>query len=168
LNTYKAQWLERSLDDSAIRRLSIPDSFLTADILLSLLINVSSGLVVYPAVINRTIKAELPFMATENIIMRMVILGASRQDVHESIRVHSHAASDVVKKQGGENDLVERIRKDKFFERIWGELDDLLKPESFVGRAPEQTRKFVEKEVKEALAPWEKAMGETKEVQLTV
>ena len=168
LNTYKAQWLERSLDDSAIRRLSIPDSFLTADILLSLLINVSSGLVVYPAIINKTIRAELPFMATENIIMRMVTLGASRQDVHEAIRVHSQAASAVVKKEGGDNDLVERIRKDEFFQRVWEELDELLKPETFVGRAPEQTRKFVNTEVKEALKPWIKAIGETVEVQLTV
>lgn len=168
INTYKSQWLERSLDDSAIRRICIPESFLAADVLLSLLNNVSSGLVIYPAVLNRTIKAELPFMATENIIMRMVALGASRQEVHEAIRVHSHAASAVVKLEGGDNDLVERIKVDKYFEKIWPELDSLLDPSTFIGRAPEQTKKFVATEVEEALKPWREEMAKQVEVQLTV
>lgn len=168
LATYRTQWLERSLDDSAIRRMMIPESFLAADILLSLLNNVSSGLVIYPAILNKHIREELPFMATENIIMAMAAKGASRQDTHEAIRVHSHAASRVVKIDGGENDLVERVRKDSFFEPVWAELDGLLKPETFVGRAPEQVRKFVAIEVEEALRPLREGMKSVVEVQLTV
>ncbi|RPA96640.1 Adenylosuccinate lyase [Choiromyces venosus 120613-1] len=159
LDTYSQQWFERTLDDSAIRRIDIPHAFLTTDVLLRILDNVVSGLVVYPAVIARRIREELPFMATENFIMRMVALGASRQDAHEVIRVLSHEASAVVKQQGKDNDLIERIKKDKFFEPIWGEIDSLMDPKTFVGRAPEQTVKFVEKEVKVALEPWTGALS---------
>ncbi|TGZ83960.1 Adenylosuccinate lyase [Ascodesmis nigricans] len=167
LDTYSAQWFERTLDDSAIRRIDIPSSFLTADILLRILDNVVSGLVVYPAVINRRIKEELPFMATENFIMRMVALGASRQDAHEVIRVLSHEASAEVKMKGKDNDLIERIKKHEFFRPIWGEVDSLMDPKTFVGRAPEQVVQFVEKEVKEALAPWkEKISGEVSELNV--
>ncbi|KAK6517786.1 adenylosuccinase ade13 [Arthrobotrys conoides] len=168
LATFRTQWLERSLDDSAIRRIMLPEAFLTADVLLSILNNVASGLVIYPAILNKHIKEELPFMATENIIMAMVAKGASRQDTHEAIRVHSHAAGAVVKMEGGDNDLVERVKKDSFFEPVWAELEELLKPETFVGRAPEQTRKFVEKEVAEALKPLREVMKGVVEVQLTV
>ena len=154
-DTYAAQWFERTLDDSAIRRITIPEAYLTADIILATLDNVVSGLVVYPAVITRRINQELPFMATENIIMRIVAKGGSRQDAHERIRVLSHEASAVVKLEGKDNDLIERISKDGFFKPIWGELDELLKPETFVGRAPEQVEHFVNKEIKEALKPWE-------------
>lgn len=160
LDTYSQQWFERTLDDSAIRRIDIPHAFLTTDVLLRILDNVAGGLVVYPAVIARRIREELPFMATENFIMRMVALGASRQDTHEAIRVHSHQASAVVKQEGKDNDLIERIKKDKFFEPIWSEIDSLMDPRSFVGRAPEQTVKFVEKEVKLALEPWIGALSE--------
>lgn len=139
---------------SAIRRIDIPHAFLTTDVLLRILDNVVSGLVVYPAVIARRIREELPFMATENFIMRMVALGASRQDAHEVIRVLSHEASAVVKQQGKDNDLIERIKKDEFFKPIWNEIDVLMDPSTFVGRAPEQTVNFVEKEVRQALAPW--------------
>ncbi|KAF8429644.1 L-Aspartase-like protein [Tirmania nivea] len=154
-DTYAAQWFERTLDDSAIRRITIPEAYLTADIVLSTLDNVVSGLVVYPAVIARRINQELPFMATENIIMRIVAMGGSRQDAHERVRVLSHEASAVVKLEGKDNDLIERISKDEFFKPIWGELDELMRPETFVGRAPEQVEQFVNKEVKEALKPWE-------------
>lgn len=140
--------------NSAIRRIDIPHAFLTTDVLLRILDNVVSGLVVYPAVIARRIREELPFMATENFIMRMVALGASRQDAHERIRVLSHQASAVVKQQGRDNDLIERIKKDEFFKPIWNEIDLLMDPGTFVGRAPEQAVKFVEKEVKQALEPW--------------
>lgn len=99
-------------------------------------------------------------MATENFIMRMVALGASRQDTHEAIRVLSHQASAVVKQEGKDNDLIERIKKDRFFEPIHNEIDSLIDPRSFVGRAPEQTVKFVEKEVKLALEPWIGALSE--------
>lgn len=154
-DTYAAQWFERTLDDSAIRRITIPEAYLTADILLATLDNVVSGLVVYPAVISRRINQELPFMATENIIMRIVAKGGSRQDAHERIRVLSHEASAVVKLEGKDNDLIERISKDEFFKPIWAELGELLKPETFVGRAPEQVEQFVAKEVNEALKLWE-------------
>lgn len=167
LDTYSAQWFERTLDDSAIRRISIPEAYLCGDVLLRILDNVVSGLVVYPAVINRRIRDELPFMATENFIMRMVAKGASRQDTHEAIRVLSHQASAVVKLEGKDNDLIERIKKDPFFAPIHDEIDSLMDPRTFVGRAPEQTVKFVNTEVKEALAPWQGVLS-TEVSQLSV
>ena len=167
VQTASVQWFERTLDDSAIRRISLPSAFLTADILLSTLLNISSGLVVYPKVIERRIKGELPFMATENIIMAMVEHGASRQDVHEAIRVLSQQAAAVVKEQGGDNDLIERVKKDQFFEPIWNELDSLLDPTTFVGRAPQQVEKFIANDVKQALAPFQSEISDA-EVKLSV
>lgn len=167
VQTASVQWFERTLDDSAIRRISLPGAFLTADILLSTLLNISSGLVVYPKVIARRIKSELPFMATENIIMAMVEKKASRQDVHEQIRVLSHQAAAVVKEEGGDNDLIERIKKDEFFKPIWGELDSLLEPSTFVGRAPQQVENFVNNDVKNALAPHAALINDV-EVKLNV
>jgi adenylosuccinate lyase len=143
-STYAAQWFERSLDDSAIRRIDIPEMFLCSDALLILLDNVSSGLVVYPAVIARRLGEELPFMATENIIMRIVSEGGNRQEAHEHIRVLSHQAGDVVKKEGKANDLIERIRREPYFAKIVPELEELLDPRTFVGRAPEQVKDNVE------------------------
>ncbi|KAI9814974.1 MAG: adenylosuccinase ade13 [Phylliscum demangeonii] len=156
-DTYAAQWFERTLDDSAIRRIALPEMFLTADILLSTMDNVASGLVVYPAVIQRRITQELPFMATENIIMRLVQLGHSRQDAHEHIRVLSQQAAAVVKLHGGDNDLLDRIRRDAFFAPIVPELDRLLDPATFVGRAPQQVEAFLAPggEVMTALAPYQ-------------
>lgn len=156
VQTASVQWFERTLDDSAIRRVTLPSAFLTADIVLTTLLNITSGLVVYPKVIERRIMAELPFMATENIIMAMVEKGASRQECHEEIRVLSHEASAVVKQQGGDNDLIERIRNTEYFKPVWDDLDKLLDPATFVGRAPQQTEKFVKKDVAEALKPYEK------------
>ncbi|EDO15557.1 hypothetical protein Kpol_1042p16 [Vanderwaltozyma polyspora DSM 70294] len=167
VQTASVQWFERTLDDSAIRRISLPGAFLTADILLSTLLNISSGLVVYPKVIERRIKSELPFMATENIIMAMVETGASRQEVHEAIRVLSHQAAEVVKVHGGDNDLIERIKGDSFFEPIWGKLDALLEPSTFVGRAPRQVENFINKDVKNALEPFQKYIND-QEVKLNV
>ncbi|RLV86309.1 Adenylosuccinate lyase [Meyerozyma sp. JA9] len=167
IQTASVQWFERTLDDSAIRRISIPSAFLTADILLSTMINITSGLVVYPKVIERRIAAELPFMATENIIMAMVEKGASRQDCHEEIRVLSHQASAVVKQEGGDNDLIERVRNTEYFKPIWGELDNLLDPSTFVGRAPQQTEKFVKNDVAKALEPFQKHIT-TESVSLSV
>lgn len=154
--TYAHQWFERSLDDSAIRRIDIPEMFLIADALCILLENVSSGLVVYPATINSRLQQKLPFMATETMIMRMSEKGASRQETHEHIRVLSHQAAAVVKQDGKPNDLVERIKKDQFFEPIWNELteQDLLNPAKFVGRSAEQVDEFVEEEVEPALASY--------------
>lgn len=154
--TFAHQWFERSLDDSAIRRIDLPEMFLIADALLILLDNVSSGLVVYPAVINKRIQEELPFMATENIIMRLVAKGQSRQEAHEQIRVLSHQAGAVVKQEGKQNDLVERIRKEPFFAPIVDELteDALLNPKDFIGRAPQQVERFVKEEVEPAISPY--------------
>lgn len=167
IQTSSVQWFERTLDDSAIRRISLPSAFLTADILCSTMNNITSGLVVYPKVIERRINSELPFMATENIIMAMVEKGGSRQDCHEEIRVLSHQASAVVKQEGGDNDLIERIRNTKYFEPIWNDLDNLLNPSTFVGRAPEQTKKFVENDVAKALAPYKDVITDV-EVKLSV
>lgn len=130
--------------------------------------NVVSGLVVYPKRIHSRLMEELPFMATENIIMKLVSLGKSRQDAHEEIRVLSHQASDVVKKEGGKNDLIERIKKTEFFKPVWGEVDALLDPVNFIGRCPEQVTEFVDGDVKEALKPYKKAIEESEDVELTV
>lgn len=167
VQTSSVQWFERTLDDSAIRRISLPSAFLTTDILLSTLLNISSGLVVYPKVIERRIRGELPFMATENIIMAMVEKNASRQEVHEQIRVLSHQAAAVVKEQGGDNDLIERIQKDEFFKPIWGDLESLLNPSTFVGRAPQQTEKFIKNDVAKALEPHKHCIN-TAKVELNV
>jgi adenylosuccinate lyase len=164
LGTGAIQWMERTLDDryfpqlhywcSAIRRIVIPEAFLTADTVLLLLNNIFSGLVVYPATIRKHIRAELPFMATENIIMEMVKRGASRQECHEKIRVLSVAAARVVKEEGGDNDLLERIRGDKYFEPIWTELESLTDERTFTGRAAEQVTKFVNENVATTLGDW--------------
>ncbi|CCH58621.1 hypothetical protein TBLA_0A08320 [Henningerozyma blattae CBS 6284] len=167
VQTASVQWFERTLDDSAIRRISLPSAFLTTDILLTTLLNISSGLVVYPKVIARRIQSELPFMATENIIMAMVEKGASRQDVHENIRVLSHQAAAVVKEEGGDNDLIKRIKADPFFKPIWEDLDALLEPSTFVGRAPQQVEKFVNRDVKKALAPFQNMIND-KKINLSV
>ena len=116
---------------------------------------------VYPATIRKHIRAELPFMATENIIMEMVKRGASRQECHEKIRVLSVAAARVVKEEGGDNDLLERIRGDKYFEPIWTELESLTDERTFTGRAAEQVTKFVNENVATALGGWrERITGE--------
>jgi adenylosuccinate lyase len=149
--TAAVQWLERTLDDSANRRLTLGESLLTADAVLEALLDVTAGLVVHPKVIARRIESELPFMATENLIMAMVKAGADRQAVHESIRVHSLAAAAQVKEHGLDNDLVARVAADPDFAPIHAELEGLLDPSTFIGRAPEQTRAFVKNEVEPAL-----------------
>lgn len=166
--TAGGQWMERTLDDSANRRLTIPEAFLTADVILTLLQNISEGLVVYPAIISRHIAAELPFMATENIIMAMVRSGGDRQECHEKIRVLSHQAARVVKEEGGENDLIERVRKDAYFAPIADRLDVLLDPSSFTGRAPQQVDKFLAQWVKPALEPYAASLANTGRAELSV
>ncbi|GAA6027888.1 hypothetical protein JCM8097_001766 [Rhodosporidiobolus ruineniae] len=166
--TASVQWFERTLDDSANRRITIPEAFLTADIILTTLQNVTEGLVVYPAIIARRVRQELPFMATENIIMAIVKKGGDRQVCHEKIRVLSHEAGAVVKQEGGENDLIDRVRKDSFFEPIWADLDRLLDPSTFVGRAPEQTAKFVKEVVQPAIAPYQRAVELAVAAELSV
>lgn len=152
--TAAVQWMERTLDDSANRRIALAEGFLAADSVLEILVNVAGGLVVYPKVIEAQLAAELPFMATENIIMAMVRAGADRQEVHESIRTHSLAAAREVKEFGRPNDLIERIRNDAFYAPIVNDLGTLLDPKTFVGRAPEQVVAFVSREVRPALGPW--------------
>lgn len=153
-HTAAVQWMERTLDDSANRRVSLPEAFLAADGILETLLSISGGLVVYPAVIRNRIAQELPFMATENILMAMVKKGGDRQSLHESIRVHSQAAAAQVKQHGRPNDLLDRVRNDPEYAPIHDELDALLDPSTFVGRAPEQVRAFLDDEVQPALAPW--------------
>ncbi|GAO46882.1 putative adenylosuccinate lyase [Saitoella complicata NRRL Y-17804] len=165
--TASVQWFERTLDDSANRRVTIPEAFLTADIILSTLLNITSGMVVYPAIVAKHVAAELPFMATENIIMAMVRHGGDRQVCHEKIRVLSHQAAAVVKQEGGDNDLIERVKNDEYFAPIHAELDTLLDARTFVGRAPEQAQKFVEKDVANALAPY-KALITSENTELSV
>lgn len=139
--TFATQWLERTLDDSANRRLTLPQAFLAVDAILLIYQNIASGLVVYPRVIAKHLQAELPFMATENILMAAVAQGGDRQTLHERIRQHSQAAAAVVKQAGGVNDLIERLQTDAAFKKI--DLAATLDPAKFVGRAPEQVDEFI-------------------------
>ncbi|KZP27987.1 Adenylosuccinate lyase [Athelia psychrophila] len=170
LMTASVQWFERTLDDSANRRITLPEAFLGADVVLSTLQNVSEGLVVYPKVIERRIAQELPFMATENIIMALVKKGGDRQEAHEKIRVLSHEAGHQVKQLGLTNDLIERVRGDAYFDPIKDDLDELLDPKSFIGRAPEQVDAFLKDWVGPALASEEcrDAIAKSKKVELSV
>ena len=147
LNTQSVQWMERTLDDSANRRITLAEAFLTADAVLTTMQNITEGLVVYPKVIERFIAQELPFMATENFIMEMVKAGGDRQECHEQIRVLSHQAGDVVKCQGKDNDLIERIKTCDYFAPIHDKIDQLMDPSTFIGRAPEQVTEFLHEEV---------------------
>ena len=146
---YATQWFERTLDDSANRRISIGESFLAMDAILDIAINVSQGLVVHEKMIEKNLKAELPFMATENILMEAVKRGGDRQELHEHIRTHSQAAAARVKDQGLSNDLIDRIIADPAFGLSEAEIRDLISPEKFVGRSPQQ----VERLVKEIIDP---------------
>lgn len=155
LNTAATQWMERTLDDSANRRISLGESFLASDGMLQTLQNVLEGLVVYPKVIERHMAQELPFMATENIIMAVVKAGGNRQDCHEEIRRLSHEAGAKVKQEGKENDLVERIKASSYFAPIHSQIDSLLDPATFIGRAPQQVKEFLENEVDPVLKKYE-------------
>jgi adenylosuccinate lyase len=145
LHTAAEQWLERTLDDSSNKRLAIPEAFLTADAILAIALNVSRGLVVYPATIAAHIAAELPFMATENILMAAVKAGGDRQDLHERIRIHSQQAAHRVKAEGKDNDLLDRLKTDPAFASV--DIDRLLDPATFIGRAPRQVDEFLETQV---------------------
>lgn len=151
LMTASVQWMERSLDDSAGRRTYLPESFLTADALLGTLQNISEGLVVYPKVIEKRINLELPFMASENFLMAMVKAGADRQVCHERIRVLSQEAGRVIKEEGGDNDMVDRMKADPYFAPIHGQMSAILEPSAFIGRAPQQVDKFLNEEVRPAI-----------------
>ena len=161
--TASVQWLERTLDDSANRRLTLPQAFLATDAVLILCQNVTAGLVVYPKVIAAHLQAELPFMATENILMAAVAAGGDRQDLHERIRRHSQAASAVVKEQGGANDLLERLAADPAFAKV--DLATVMEPLQYVGRSPQQVDEFVEEVVEPIRA---KYAGQAADVEIHV
>jgi adenylosuccinate lyase len=150
-HTAANQWLERTLDDSAVRRIALPESFLAIDGILMLVENVAKGLVVYPKVIARKLREQLPFLATEEILMAGVAAGGDRQDLHERVRVHSRAAAYAVKAEGRDNPLLALIAADPAFARIRDRLPDLLEPMRFVGRAPEQVDTFVRDELEPRL-----------------
>jgi adenylosuccinate lyase len=141
LMTAAEQWLERTLDDSSNKRLSIPEAFLATDGILLIVVNVARGLVVYPKTIEAAVMAELPFMATEEILMAGVRAGGDRQALHERIRRHSLAAAEQVKQHGRPNDLIERLRGDAAFAKV--NLDEVLDPRRHIGRAPQQVEAFV-------------------------
>jgi adenylosuccinate lyase len=146
-NTHANQWFERTLDDSAIRRIVLPEAFLAIDVILSLLNDICSGIQVWPNVIAKRVAAELPFMATENIMMAAVKAGGNRQELHEAIRNHSMEAARVIKAEGGENDLLQRMKGDPVFASVAAQIDDLVNPKAFIGRAPEQSVEFLEHRV---------------------
>ena len=165
--TASSQWLERTLDDSANRRLTIPEAFLAADAILNLVINVARGLRFYPAVSEKHLREELPFMATENILMYCVKnKGLDRQTLHEHIRQHSVRAAEQVKLYGGENDLIERIRADEAFDLTDSELNALLDPASFTGMAERQCERFLEEEVRPLLEANRAALGIDAEINV--
>jgi len=141
--TASTQWLERTLDDSANRRISIPEAFLAVDAILNIYINIADGMVVYPKMIEKRVMEELPFMATENILMEAVKKGGDRQVLHEKIRVHSMAAAQRVKSEGLNNDLIERIAQDSAFGLDISELNEVLNPRNYIGRSPEQVEEFI-------------------------
>jgi len=162
--TASEQWLERTLDDSANRRVVIAETFLAVDGILEILINVAAGLVVYPKVITARVKAELPFMATENILMAAVQAGGDRQKLHERIRQHSHAAAAQVKQLGKPNDLISRLKADKAFSKV--NFTKVLNPRSYVGRAPQQVNEFLKEVVAPVRRKYRKELN--KQVELNV
>lgn len=141
--TAGTQWMERTLDDSANKRISVAEAFLAVDSILNIYMNVSAGLVVYEQVIRRRVMEKLPFMATENIMMESVKRGGNRQELHEALRVHSHAAAAKVKLEGGKNDLIDRIAADPLFPLSYAEIADMLDPTAFTGRAASQVTEFL-------------------------
>ena len=161
--TLAAQMLERTLDDSSNKRIVIPEAFLTADALAVILFSVVDGLVVYPEMIRARVESELPFIATEDILMEAVAKGGDRQDLHERIRQHSQAAAEQIKLHGKPNDLIERLKSDPAFAKVkWSKM---LDPKRYVGLAPQQTRDFLKKYVAPALDRFD-AMIETPDLEV--
>jgi len=161
-NTHANQWFERTLDDSANRRIVLPEAMLGVDVILSLVFNVIDGLKVWPNVIDSRVKSELPFMVTENILMAAVKNGGDRQILHESIRKHSMEAARQIKEFGAKNDLIERIKKDPDFAMIHDNMDDLMNQVDFIGRAPEQVQDFMKSDIYPILKKYENTLNETK------
>ena len=164
--TASAQWLERTLDDSANKRISVPEAFLAMDGVLNIYINVAQNLVVYPQMIRRRIMEELPFMTTENIMMDCVKRGGDRQQLHEIIRQHSVAAAARVKQEGFENDLLERIASDPVFDITIEALRALLDPAKFTGRAKEQVEEFLQGFVNPLLAKYTDAKQSVEDLKV--
>lgn len=162
--TAGTQWFERTLDDSANKRIAVAEAFLGIDAILNILLNITDGLVVYPKVIHQRVMKELPFMATENIMMEAVKKGGDRQELHEKLRQHSIAAGKVVKEQGGENDLIERVCADPSFNLSYDEIHAILKPINFVGRSVEQVTEFLQECVQPVLDANKDVLGENAEL----
>ena len=150
--TAATQWMERTLDDSANKRIAVSEAFLAVDAILEIYMNVTAGLVVYDRVVSRRVMEKLPFMATENIMMEAVKRGGNRQELHEALREHSHAAARRVKLEGGQSDLIDRIVADPLFPLTRGEIEEQMAPEKYVGRAPSQVTEFLDQEVAPLLA----------------
>ncbi len=164
--TSATQWFERTLDDSANRRIAISEAFLGVDAILNTMMNVCDGLVVYPKMVRRRVMQELPFMATENILMDAVKKGADRQELHEKLRVHCQAAARVVKEEGGENDLMDRIAADPAFRVTREDCQRILEPSLFIGRSCEQVTEFLRDVVRPVLAANQDVLGETQELRV--
>ncbi len=165
-NTAATQWFERTLDDSANRRLVMAQAFLSIDAILEIYMNVADGLVVYENTINKHIMAELPFMSTEVILMECVKAGGDRQELHEKIRVHSMEASKMVKQYGKDNDLIDRIKKDQAFSAINDKIDSILDPKNFIGRAKEQTIEFINEIIQPILDKNKNCLGQQGQVNV--
>jgi len=164
--TASSQFFERTLDDSANRRLSIPEAFLGTDAILSICLNVVDGLVVYPKVIGRYVGEQLPFMATEAVIMAGVQAGGDRQALHEAVRQHAMVVTVAVREEGARNDLLDRIAADPLFAAIKGQLPDLASPEAFVGRSPQQVVSYVRDYVAPVRERYADALGQTAELSV--
>lgn len=164
--TASTQWFERTLDDSANKRIVLAQAFLSVDAILNLYLNISENLVVYEKVIQKHIAAELPFMATENIMMECVKAGGNRQELHEEIRVLSMEASKNVKMEGKDNNLIELIRKDEMFRPVWDKLDGILDAKNFIGRSAEQVCEFIDEEIDPILLKHSGLLGESGEVRV--
>ena len=162
--TAGTQWFERTLDDSANKRIAVAEAFLGVDAILNIMMNVTDGLVVYDKVIRQRVMNELPFMATENIMMDAVKKGGNRQELHEKLRVHSQAAARVVKEEGGKNDLVDRIAADPAFMVTREEIEAILQPEKFIGRSAEQVDEFLTDIIQPLLDEHADVLGEKEEL----
>ncbi|NCC07860.1 MAG: adenylosuccinate lyase [Clostridia bacterium] len=164
--TAGTQWFERTLDDSANKRISVAEAFLGVDAILNIMLNVCDGLVVYPKVVRARIMSELPFMASENIMMSAVKKGGDRQELHEKIRVYAQQAAKVVKEEGGKNDLIERICADESFGLNFEEIEAILKPEDFTGRSEQQVTEYLTEVIAPVLAAHKEALGEKAELSV--
>ena len=164
--TAATQWFERTLDDSANRRIAVSEAFLGVDGILNVMMNVCGGLVVYPRVITARVMNELPFMATENILMDAVKRGGDRQQLHEKLRVHSQAAARIVKEEGGRNDLIDRIAADPAFGVTRQDIEKILDPQNFTGRSRQQVEDFLRDVIRPVLDENRALLGETQELSV--